>query len=98
MERTLTKYHIDKIKTNLTFHHQIIHNTSFHEKHYNTSFIEREKAELLRPLALEDNKTTLNTTLLTTTLHNQNQKTNIAHPTDRPTKRNAWQHSDHHHN
>jgi acetyl-CoA carboxylase biotin carboxylase subunit len=49
MARALAEYRVGGIKTNLSFHRRVMQNAAFREGDYDTSFIERHKAELLVP-------------------------------------------------
>jgi acetyl-CoA carboxylase biotin carboxylase subunit len=51
MQRALGEYRVGGIKTNLAFHRRVMRNAAFQKGSYDTSFIEREKAELLAPYA-----------------------------------------------
>jgi acetyl-CoA carboxylase biotin carboxylase subunit len=63
MKRALTEYRVGGIKTNLAFHRRVMDNASFREGRYDTSYIEREKAELLRPLEPTDSDEALDAAL-----------------------------------
>ena len=63
MERALGEYRVGGIKTNLAFHRRVMRNASFREGRYDTSYIEREKAELLRPLEATDSDEALDAAL-----------------------------------
>ncbi len=54
MARALAEYRVGGIKTNLAFHRRVMKNAAFREGDYDTSFIERHKAELLAALSPEE--------------------------------------------
>jgi acetyl-CoA carboxylase biotin carboxylase subunit len=68
MQRALAEYRVGGIKTNLVFHRRVLKNASFREGRYDTSFIEREKAELLAPLEPEGDDA-LDAALIAAALH-----------------------------
>src|SRR5262249_39121202 len=54
MSRALMEYRVGGIKTNLAFHRRVMKNADFRAGKYSTAFIDEHKAELLRPLTLEE--------------------------------------------
>ena len=81
MQRALDEYHVRGIKTN------------FRRGRYDTSFIEGHKAELLRPLELEESDDALDAAIAAAALHAIESAaptaTNGAGPPS--TERSAWQ-------
>jgi acetyl-CoA carboxylase biotin carboxylase subunit len=58
MRRALAEYHVGGIRTNLAFHRQVMRHPAFVAGEYDTSFIERYKAELA-PAAPDEETATL---------------------------------------
>jgi acetyl-CoA carboxylase, biotin carboxylase subunit len=58
MRRALAEYHVGGIKTNLSFHRQVMRHPAFIAGEYDTGFIERHKAEL-QPAAPDEETATL---------------------------------------
>jgi acetyl-CoA carboxylase, biotin carboxylase subunit len=54
MRRALAEYHVGGIRTNLAFHRRVMRHPAFLAGDYDTSFIERYRAELAPPLADAD--------------------------------------------
>jgi acetyl-CoA carboxylase biotin carboxylase subunit len=69
MARALVEYRVGGIKTNLAFHRRVMKNADFRAGKYDTSFIEGHKAELLRPLELEESDEALDAVLAAAALH-----------------------------
>jgi acetyl-CoA carboxylase biotin carboxylase subunit len=69
MSRALSEYRVGGIKTNLAFHRRVMKNEAFRRGRYDTSFIESHKAELLRPLELEEGEEALDAALAAAALH-----------------------------
>jgi acetyl-CoA carboxylase biotin carboxylase subunit len=69
MARALGEYRVGGIKTNLAFHRRVMRNEDFRRGKYDTSFIEGHKAELLRPLTLEESDDALDAALAAAALH-----------------------------
>jgi acetyl-CoA carboxylase biotin carboxylase subunit len=96
MERALGEYRVGGIKTNLAFHRRVMRNASFREGRYDTSFIEREKAELFRPLELEEDEQALDAALVAAALHAQaGAPTSVAAPESAGPS--AWRRQDRYH-
>jgi acetyl-CoA carboxylase biotin carboxylase subunit len=69
MQRALAEYRVGGIKTNLAFHRRVMKNASFKEGRYDTSYIEREKAELLAPLTIDEGDEALDAALAAVAIH-----------------------------
>lgn len=54
MARALSEYRVGGIKTNIAFHRRVLKNEAFRRGKYDTGFIEQHKAELLKPLELDE--------------------------------------------
>jgi acetyl-CoA carboxylase biotin carboxylase subunit len=92
MERALVEYRVGGIKTNLAFHRRVMKNAAFQKGHYDTSFIEREKGELLRPLQLEEGDEALDAVFAAAALHSLETESQPAASSERPSsERSAWQ-------
>jgi acetyl-CoA carboxylase biotin carboxylase subunit len=92
MQRALTEYRVGGIKTNLAFHRRVMKNAAFREGRYDTSYIEREKAELLAPLTVEEGDENLDAMLAAVAIHAASQtKTPAVASASNATERSAWQ-------
>ncbi len=92
MQRALSEYRVGGIKTNLQFHRRVMRNAAFREGRYDTSYIEREKAELLRPLELVEGDEALDAALAATAIQAFTQAPQPATDADaRDAERSAWQ-------
>ena len=69
MTRALSEYRVGGIRTNLAFHRRVMNNSDFRRGRYDTSFIEGHKAELLRPLELEESDDALDAAVAAAALH-----------------------------
>ena len=69
MARALSEYRVGGIKTNLAFHRRVMKNEAFRSGRYSTAFIEEQKAELLRPLELDENDGALDAALAAAAIH-----------------------------
>src|SRR5262249_39781383 len=67
MARALGEYRVGGIKTNLAFHRRVMRNEAFRAGRYSTAFIEEHRAELLRPLELDE--ASLDLTLAAAVIH-----------------------------
>jgi acetyl-CoA carboxylase, biotin carboxylase subunit len=95
MQRALGEYRVGGIKTNLAFHRRVMTNASFREGRYDTSFIEREKAELLRPLEpSEAEDAALDAALAAAAISAVVNTPQAVHKDDAGTGRSAWQRRD----
>jgi acetyl-CoA carboxylase biotin carboxylase subunit len=56
MARALSEYRVGGIRTNLAFHRRVMKNAAFQSGRYSTAYIEEQKAELLRPLEIEESQ------------------------------------------
>jgi len=94
MARALSEYRVGGIKTNLAFHRRVLKNEDFRRGRYDTSFIEGHKAELLRPLELDENDDSLDAALTAAVLHAVESAPKVAAASDGTapsTERSAWQ-------
>jgi acetyl-CoA carboxylase biotin carboxylase subunit len=93
MRRALTEYRVGGIKTNLAFHRRVMKNASFKEGRYDTSFIEREKAELLAPLTIEEGDEALDAALAAVAIHAAESvpKSASSDGNKATTERSSWQ-------
>ncbi len=92
MQRALNEYRVGGIKTNLVFHRRVMKNAAFREGRYDTSYIEREKAELLAPLTVDENDESLDAMLAAVAIHAASES--VATPAaaaSTTTERSAWQ-------
>jgi acetyl-CoA carboxylase biotin carboxylase subunit len=69
MARALSEYRVGGIKTNLAFHRRVMKNEAFRGGKYSTAFIEENKAELLRPLELDEQDGALDAALAAAVIH-----------------------------
>ncbi|HEY7956430.1 MAG TPA: acetyl-CoA carboxylase biotin carboxylase subunit, partial [Polyangia bacterium] len=69
MARALAEYRVGGIKTNLAFHRRVMNNEDFRRGRYDTSFIEGHRAELLRPLELEEQDGALDDAIAAAAIH-----------------------------
>jgi acetyl-CoA carboxylase biotin carboxylase subunit len=69
MARALDEYRVGGIKTNLAFHRRVMRNEDFRRGRYDTSFIEGHKAELARPLGLDESDDALDAALAAAAIH-----------------------------
>ncbi|HUQ01406.1 MAG TPA: acetyl-CoA carboxylase biotin carboxylase subunit [Kofleriaceae bacterium] len=93
MARALSEYRVGGIKTNLAFHRRVMRNEDFRRGKYDTSFIEGHKAELLRPLTLEESDEALDAILTAAVIHATSTSTDAPATTSpvASTERSAWQ-------
>jgi acetyl-CoA carboxylase biotin carboxylase subunit len=94
MARALSEYRVGGIKTNLAFHRRVLRNEDFRRGRYDTSFIEGHKAELLRPLELDETDDGLDAALTAAVLHAVESAPKAASAADGvapTTERSAWQ-------
>ena len=89
MARALSEYRVGGIKTNLAFHRRVMKNAVFRSGKYDTGFIEQEKAELLKPLELEDADFAIAAAAVHAA-HAAKQSANLSDGA-RATERTAWQ-------
>jgi acetyl/propionyl-CoA carboxylase alpha subunit len=79
------------IKTNLAFHRRVMKNASFIEGRYDTSFIEREKAELLAPLTVDESDESLDAVLAAVAIHAAQAALQPLATESAAAERSAWQ-------
>jgi acetyl-CoA carboxylase biotin carboxylase subunit len=93
MARALAEYRVGGIKTNLAFHRRVMQNEAFKKGRYDTSFIENQKAELLRPLGLEESDEAIDAALAAAALHllQSTPDAPAASGGTSPTERSNWQ-------
>ena len=91
MERALTEYRVGGIQTNLAFHRRVMKNASFREGRYDTSFIEREKAELLRPLDASDDEDALDAVIAAVAIDAASRVPRVVAGAGAGQERTAWQ-------
>jgi acetyl-CoA carboxylase biotin carboxylase subunit len=92
MKRALSEYRVGGIKTNLVFHRRVMDNAAFREGRYDTSYIEREKAELLRPLEPADGDSALDAALAAAAIQAATDEPSpIGREGGASVERSAWQ-------
>jgi acetyl-CoA carboxylase biotin carboxylase subunit len=93
MARALGEYRVGGIKTNLAFHRRVMKNEDFRRGRYDTSFIEGHKAELLRPLELDEGDAQLDAVLAAAAMHalGASPVTQGVGAVPPSTERSAWQ-------
>jgi len=91
MKRALTEYRVGGIKTNLAFHRRVMDIVSFSEGRDDTSFIEPEKAELLRPLEATDSDDALDSALAAAAIQAASDAPRPLASESGSTERTAWQ-------
>ena len=93
MTRALSEYRVGGIRTNLAFHRRVMKNADFRRGRYDTSFIEGHRAELLRPLGLEESDDALDAAITAAALHAIESAAPTAPNGAGPpsTERSAWQ-------
>jgi acetyl-CoA carboxylase biotin carboxylase subunit len=96
MARALGEYRVGGIRTNLAFHRRVMKNEDFRRGRYDTGFIELHRAELLRPLELEESEDAIDAAVAAAALHAIEQGASSAQPVAAaaacsPTERTAWQ-------
>jgi acetyl-CoA carboxylase, biotin carboxylase subunit len=69
MTRALSEYRVGGIKTNLAFHRRVMKNEAWRSGRYSTAYIEEQKAELLRPLELDEREEVLDLALAAAAIH-----------------------------
>ncbi len=96
MERALSEYRVGGIKTNLAFHRRVMRNKAFREGRYDTSYIEREKAELLRPLEADESDESLDAVLAAAAIQAAEGAPRPAQSVEQASsvERSAWQRGD----
>jgi acetyl-CoA carboxylase biotin carboxylase subunit len=91
MQRALSEYRVGGIKTNLAFHRRVMKNESFREGRYDTSYIEREKAELLRPLTIDESDESLDAVLAAAAIEAASSVPRVVTDAGSSVERSAWQ-------
>jgi len=91
MARALSEYRVGGIKTNLAFHRRVMKNASFREGRYDTSYIEREKAELLRPLDADESDEALDAVLAAAAIEAASDVPRTVESAGATVERSAWQ-------
>jgi acetyl-CoA carboxylase biotin carboxylase subunit len=92
MARALAEYRVGGIKTNLAFHRRVMNNEDFRRGRYDTSFIEGHRAELLRPLELEEQDGALDDAIAAAAIHAiESVPESAPSPGAASTERSTWQ-------
>lgn len=91
MQRALSEYRVGGIRTNLAFHRRVMANADFRRGVYDTSYIEGHKAELLKPLTLQE-QAQVDAAVVAAALHSL-AATPVAAiaPAESSVERSAWQ-------